>query len=123
VGNKIRWCDQEFPLVSLDSGGTGSTIRSVSATFGEISYAERLLKKPIDAWSSNDQMRVAIWLSIRRVDHTLMPWDTLEHAGRDDFTVIYAEHPFVDSGDGAACEECPHRRENAVHVGDPTPAP
>lgn len=123
MGNVIRWSGNDYPLVSLDAGGAGSAIRSTSATFGEISHAERLLKKPVDSWSSNDQMRVACWLSVRRVDHTLLPWDALEHAARDDFAVIYAEHPFIDAGDGQTCTECPHGREDDVHIGDPTPAP
>lgn len=124
MGNTIRWAGQEFPLVSLDSGGVGSSIRSAAATFGEISHAERLLKKPSEQWSNNDQMRVACWLSVRRVDHTLLPWDQLENASRDDFVVVYAQHRWNPDESGDACEECPRRRDDDVHVpGDPTSAP
>lgn len=120
----IKFRGEEYPTVPVNLGGG----RGIGATFGEVEHAERLLKKPVDDWSHAEQTRVCLWLSIRRVDHTVLPWDAMRDIPMDAFEIVWEPHPFVPSEESdQACEDCGKRASADVHVDqgepDPTGAP
>ncbi len=116
----IRFRGEEYPTVPVNlGGGTG-----VGATFGEVAHAERLLHKPIDEWSNAEQTRVVLWLSVRRVDHTVLPWDAMSNLPMDAFEIVWQPHPFVPSEDEPErCDDCRKLARDDVHTdqGEPDP--
>jgi hypothetical protein len=73
-------------------------------TFGEIEHCEKLLKKKVDDWSAADQTRAAIFVALRRSDHTLLRWDDMTAMSPNDF------HPEPDA-DGEAGQVPPEGGE------------
>lgn len=57
-------------------------------SFNEIEYVERLTKVKSDDWSGNLTTRALLWLSIRRVDHTLVSWEGMGELSANDFEDI-----------------------------------
>lgn len=91
--SKFRWDGEEWELIG-------------NPTFGELEHAERLIKKKFDDWQTIDRSRVMSWLSIRRVDHTRLPWAALTEMSPNDFVDIEEPKPAGaededGTGDGA----------------------
>ena len=72
--SKFVWDGQEWELVE-------------NPTFGELEHVERLLKRRFDEWSTIDNKRVLVWLTIRRADHTRLPWAAMTEMSPVDFDV------------------------------------
>ena len=74
---RFRWREHEYDMIDLDH-----------ATFGEIEHVEKLLKRKADDWSAIDAVRASYWLSVRRVDHTLLSWLAMTEEAPADFEDI-----------------------------------
>lgn len=121
--SKIHYGGKEYPTVPVNFGGG----EGIGATFGEITHAERLLKKSVDDWSQADQTRVCLWLSIRRVDHRVLPWEAMDQLPADAFEIVPDPHPYEPSDEHPGlCDACGKRPDRPWHTegeADPTNPP